>query len=111
MAKRKCKTCRGFGLLENGPCPKGCIPNPLGKRLGGHGKAFEVRLNEDKTLDEVVAGHPAKLSEKQTDLFFHLEQMSDSHWWMGITMKDGQTIHVNLHTKQAKIYANCEIDP
>lgn len=48
-----------------------------------------VRYANDK-LDEVVAENVA----------FHLEQMSDGHWWIGITHPDGSVDHINLSTKR-----------
>lgn len=39
---------------------------------------------------------------------FHLEQMSDQHWWMGIGSPERQYVHVNLFTRRAIINGNCE---
>lgn len=50
-------------------------------------------------LDEVVA----------KNCFFHLEQMSDTHWWMAVT-SGGVCVHINLSSK-AKIIANAESEP
>lgn len=47
----------------------------------------EVRLDEDGTLDEVVAERPQ---------FVHLERMSDESVWIGITTADGTVVHVNV---------------
>ena len=58
----------------------------------------EVRLNEDGTLDEVV-GIGA----------FHLEQMSDGHWWMSIANSAGQ-VTVSLTTR-GTIKATYEAEP
>jgi hypothetical protein len=55
-----------------------------------------VRLNKDRTLDEVFAD-PCQ---------FHLEQMSATHWWIGINAPD-KFFHINLHSK-AKIGALIE---
>jgi hypothetical protein len=62
-------------------------------------RAIEIRSNDDGTLDEVVA--------RGCD--FHLEQMDDTCWWMGITMPDGETVHVNLFTaRKARILGRAE---
>lgn len=56
--------------------------------LPRHKWALEVRLNEDKTLDEIVCD----------DAYVHLEQMDDNHWWMVVS--DGKKkVHVNLMAK------------
>tara|TARA_Y100000310_G_C20670251_1_gene809877 strand:- start:2366 stop:2575 length:210 start_codon:yes stop_codon:yes gene_type:complete len=65
---------------------------------------FEIRNNDDGTLDEVIAENS----------FFHLEQMDNGHWWIGINYvdDDGQKhmAHINLYTPNAKIKATIEID-
>ena len=58
----------------------------------------EVRTNDDGTLDEVVGRG-----------YFHLEQMSATHWWMAFE-SGGRRVHVNLHSK-ATIKANAEGEP
>ena len=50
---------------------------------------IDIRKNEDGSLDEVVA----------TDCGFHLEQMDDGYWWIGITLQDGSTYHINISLK------------
>ena len=63
------------------------------------GKAT-VRSPEGQ-LDEVVA----------ENVTFHLEQMNDGHWWIGLTHLDGSVDHINLTTKRnAKITARFEVD-
>jgi hypothetical protein len=58
--------------------------------------------NEDKTLDEAVFARPE---------YFHLEQMSDGHWWMGVKDRLGDTWAINLFTKRgSKIHAKLELD-
>lgn len=49
----------------------------------------EVRLNPDRTIDEVVIKQPEMV---------HIEQMNDGLWWIGITVDD-VLMHVNFHTK------------
>lgn len=51
-------------------------------------------LNEDGTLDEIFAGP------------VHIEQMDDNHWWIGIALPNGETLHVNFWTPRAKIRAS-----
>lgn len=61
----------------------------------------EIRLNEDGTLDEVVAA----------DCFVHLEQMDEGLWWMRIALPDGSAIVVNLYSKRlstTKVLARAE---
>ncbi len=61
---------------------------------------IEVRLNDDESIDEIVA---TKIKS------FHLEQMSNGHWWMGIERKDGQQLMVNLFNKRdANITCNAQ---
>lgn len=47
---------------------------------------IEIRINEDGTLDEIVA--------KQCVV--HLEQMDDKHWWLGIYDGDSEVVHVEF---------------
>ena len=54
----------------------------------------EIRLNDDGTLDEVVA--PG----------FHLEQMDFNHWWLEVEI-DGRAVSVWL-TAKGKITASYE---
>lgn len=42
--------------------------------------AVEIRPNDDKSIDEIVAKKVAIL---------HIEQMSDDGWFMGLDMEDG----------------------
>ena len=68
------------------------------------GAAPEVRYvdlttGEKDVLDEVVA----------RNAYVHLEAMDDNHWWMIIT-SGGQSVHVNLYTKRAKITAHAEVE-
>ena len=61
---------------------------------------YEIRLNDDESLDEVVVHEP---------LFVHLEQMSDDSWWLGIDLKNGKVININLWSKR-KIRARAEVE-
>ena len=56
---------------------------------------------EKPTLDEVVM----QVDDK---CLFHLEQMSDQGWWMGIGDPKDQYVHVNLTTRRAIINGFCE---
>lgn len=53
---------------------------------------FEVRLNDDKSIDEIVA----------SNVHFHLEQMDDGHWWIGLTpvAKPENRLLINLSTRR-----------
>lgn len=48
---------------------------------------YEIRLDEDGELDEVVASGT---------MTFHLERMDDEEWWIGLTFADGKTLHVDI---------------
>lgn len=61
---------------------------------------IEVRLNDDQTIDEIVARDVRSL---------HIEQMDDGLWWMGVEREDGVRLMVNFHTKRnAAIALNAE---
>lgn len=63
---------------------------------------YEIRLNDDGSLDEVVATAPTHV---------HLEQMADDAWWLRIDMPDGRAVVVNLWTqKRAHIKALAETE-
>ena len=80
--------------MTNTPTIPRTLPNPDGSVEGQ--VRPEVRLNEDGTLDEIVAN----------GAYVHLEQMDDGCWWMAVE-SGGHLIHVNLFTKRgAKILAN-----
>jgi hypothetical protein len=51
---------------------------------------YEVGLDADGELDEVVVHVPRLV---------HLERMSMGDIWIGITLADGRTVHVDLSTK------------
>ncbi|MDR3736077.1 MAG: hypothetical protein P4L10_11140 [Acidobacteriaceae bacterium] len=59
-------------------------------------QAPEIRLNDDGTLDEIVA----------KDDFFHLEQMDGNCWWLSV-QRDGQQVDVWLRAR-GKITAHFE---
>lgn len=60
---------------------------------------IEVRLNDDGTIDEIVTHQPVT---------FHLEQMDDDQYWIGLTWTDegGQrrNQHVWLHRHKKAVY-------
>lgn len=64
-----------------------------------HAEFVEVRTHDDGTLDEIIA--------KGVDI--HLEQMSPTHWWMGIE-KDGKRQRLVLFTERAGIAGMTERD-
>ncbi len=57
--------------------------------------AFQ-RLNPDGSMDEFIAEDVAMV---------HVEQMSANCWWMGVTMKDGHSIHLAFSAKRADVEA------
>ena len=64
--------------------------------------SYEIRLNEDGSLDEAVASKPT---------YFHLEQMDTGAWWIGVEMEDGTLIHINLWTQHGRrIKALAEVE-
>ena len=56
----------------------------------------EVRNDDQGGLDEVLLYVDGRC-------LFHLEQMSDTHWWMALGEPEGQYVHVNLTTRRATI--------
>jgi hypothetical protein len=79
---------------------------------------FEIRKNEDGSLDEIVAGDfgwnktskkkmRRKLKRRQRGISFHLEQMDDGHWWAGIVLPNGKMIHLNF-TARGNIKVSAE---
>lgn len=64
-----------------------------------HAPFVEVRTNDDGTLDEIVA----------KGVTVHIEQMSDTEWWMGI-YKGKKRQRVVFFTDRAHIAAMTEED-
>lgn len=65
-------------------------------------KHGEVRLNDDSSIDEIV------LFNVET---FHLEQMDEGSWWIGLNFKNGDMMHVRLFNKRNRpVKVNCETD-
>lgn len=62
--------------------------------------SYEVRLNADRTIDEIVAENVE---------MFHLEQMDDGCWWIGLNSRGGQMMRIHLFNKRkAAIACNAE---
>lgn len=62
---------------------------------------FEVRLNGDGSIDEIVA----------ENVSFHLEQMDDGFWWIGLSQQEASKprLLINLSNKRnAVIRCNAE---
>jgi len=63
-------------------------------------EGVEVRLNDDGTIDEVCWG--------REDVSFHLEQMDDGQYWIGLGWTDAEgewhTQHVMLTRHGKHIY-------
>jgi hypothetical protein len=59
----------------------------------------EVRLNDDGTIDEIVTHQPVS---------FHLEQMDDGQYWIGLNWKDeagkDRMQHIMLTRHKKAIY-------
>lgn len=62
-------------------------------------KGFEIRRNEDGTIDEVVAH-----SDDGT-LYFHIEQMSKGGWALGLRSVDpeGEYHQFNIYRKKKAV--------
>jgi hypothetical protein len=67
------------------------------------GPRYEIRLDDDGSLDEVVAFAPELV---------HLERMTETGWWLGIDMPDGTHIAVNFGAvnRRARTYAFAEVE-
>ena len=55
-------------------------------------KTVELRYNDNGTLDEAIIYINGVC-------VYHLEQMDDGYWWMGLESDKGQ-VHINLATKK-----------
>jgi hypothetical protein len=55
-------------------------------------KASEIRLNDDGTVDEIVT--PCR--------HFHIEQMNDSTYWVGITLANGDQLSLAVGAKSLR---------
>jgi hypothetical protein len=54
-------------------------------------RPYDIRLDDDNMLDEVVVRKPR---------FVHLERLDRGLWWLGITMQDGTVLHVDLSARR-----------
>ena len=63
----------------------------------------EARHDQNAKLDEVVADDVVS---------FHLEQLHDGCWWIGLTHEDGTETHINIFSRsgRAKVDARCDFD-
>lgn len=59
------------------------------------GPGISVQHNPDGTLDEIFAA----------SYHFHLEQMSDTNWWIGLSRETGELFHIDLWTPRTRIHA------
>ena len=59
------------------------------EKTGMQAKTFEIRRNDDGSLDEVVACKPR---------FVHLEQMDTDEWWLRIDVDGKHAVVVNFWT-------------
>ena len=77
------------------------------KRLPVPDGSIECRYKGDTrypdrkpVLDEVIG----------KECTVHLEQMNDNDWWLGITGKNGDVLHVHIYALRANVYAFAEWD-
>lgn len=78
--------------------------------LSGTPPYYQVRVNEDGTLDEVVAGDfgwspgagKRRGIRRQRGVNVHLEQMDSDHWWLGVGLPDGRLLHVDFWTESRR---------
>lgn len=61
----------------------------------------EVRVLNDGAIDEIVAGQIQA---------FHLEQLDDDHWWLGIYGKDDRRMSIRFYRKGKRIIVTAEDD-
>lgn len=80
--------------------PKGAQRRSHQRLVRSFWNGGEVRLNEDKSVDEIVA--------RGVDV--HLEQMDDGFWWMGISGKQGRRLAVQFFRKGKSIHLSVEDD-
>ena len=68
-----------------------------------HRGGIEVRFHKDGSLDEII------LWNEDHKCSFHLEQMDDDHWWMGV-YGDTESVNVHLTKVEGKIVASWDWD-
>lgn len=54
-------------------------------------KPIEIRRDPDGTIDEIIA-----------DGSVHLEMMDHGYAWIGITTRDGKTLHVDIQVRRRR---------
>ena len=57
-----------------------------------------------------IRRYAGELDEVVGQGFFHLEQMSDTHWWMALYDTHGNEIAINLTTTRATIRGHAELE-
>ena len=67
-------------------------------KTGMKPKTFEIRRNDDGSLDEVVACRPR---------FVHLEQMDTDSWWLRIDIDGKRAVVVNFWTGHLRRGCRC----
>jgi len=60
----------------------------------------EIRRNPDGTIDEICAD----------GVDFHLEQMDNGAWFIGLTYPDGLTAHIWLSAKNRRAHVGCSVE-
>ena len=53
----------------------------------------EARYDQDAKLDEVIADDVSS---------FHLEQLHEGGWWIGLEHEDGTTTHINIFSRSGR---------
>jgi hypothetical protein len=60
----------------------------------------EIRRNPDGTIDEICAD----------GVFFHLEQMDNGAWLIGLTYQDGRSARIWLSARNRKAAVSCSVE-
>lgn len=94
-----CPPCRAVFLVTEDRCPN-CgaanealpVPEVPSKELW-----YELRPDCDGKLDDLVFVGAE---------YVHIERMDRHYWWIGVTMKDGRKVHINIGAKRAAVEAS-----
>ena len=61
---------------------------------------YQILRYDEQGLDEVLVNHCS----------VHIERMTTTEFWIGITRPDGKMLHVNIGTKRARVDAMVQED-
>jgi predicted nucleic acid-binding Zn-ribbon protein len=71
------------------------MESKMGKRAKPRAETHpdvEIRYNDDGTVDEIIV-------KSGGVCLFHLEQMSDESYWIGLAPKDGDyPVHIDIYS-------------